>query len=357
MIKKIEKIKFATSILTWYKKHKRDLPWRKTKDPYKIWVSEIILQQTRMDQGLNYYTNFIKKFPNIRSLARSNKKNVLKAWEGLGYYSRAINMLYNAKKIIDSKKKFPESFSELIKLKGVGEYTAAAISSICFEEKKGVVDGNVFRVLSRVFNIKTPINTSKGKQEFSYLANKLIPEKNIGNYNQGLMDFGSIQCTKNFPKCETCIFQNSCLSLKFKQVENRPTKKKIHSIKKYRILNYFLIKNQSNHIYIQKRKADIWKNLYELPLFESKKIIKSENVIENNVLNKFFSKIGVKEISLSKQVKHNLSHQKLEIFFWKVESNFSYVKKNQNVLSITRKQINNYPFPKPIKIYMNELFS
>ena len=354
MIQEIEKIKFHKSILNWYKKNKRDLPWRKTKDPYKIWVSEIILQQTRIDQGISYYKNFITKFPDIKSLAQSNEKKVLKNWEGLGYYSRAMNMLYSAKKIVNEKKEMPSTFKEIIKLKGVGEYTAAAISSICFDEKKAVLDGNVFRVLSRMFNIETPINTSIGKKRFLDLANQLTPNKNIGDYNQGLMDFGSTQCTKHLPKCAICIFQTSCLSFKLKTIQNRPVKKKRTSKKKYRILNYFMITDQSNNIYFQKRTEDIWNNLYELPLFESKKIINEQYILNKNIVQKKFSKIELKNIYLSKQISHNLSHQKLEILFWKVNADNICVKKNDKIKKTLKTEIHNYPFPQPIKIFLHE---
>jgi len=357
MIKKINTSEFSKSILLWYKKNKRDLPWRSTKDPYKIWVSEIILQQTQINQGINYYINFINNFPDLESLAKSNKKKVLKNWEGLGYYSRATNMLDNAKKIINEQKQFPKDYKELIKLKGIGEYTAAAISSICFDEKKGVVDGNVFRVLSRIFNIETPINTTMGKKEFSELANKLIPKKNVGDYNQGLMDFGSILCKKNFPKCEICIFKQSCLALKFNTIRERPVKKISNSKKKHRILNYFLITDSFEHLYIQKITNKIWKNLYQLPLFESKKIINKKYILKENLMSNFFSKIELTNVVMSKQVLHNLSHQKLNIFFWKITVNGTLITKKDVLQKISKKEINSYPFPSPIKIYLHELLS
>ena len=355
MIKKISSAKFSKSILLWYKTNKRDLPWRDTKDPYKIWVSEVILQQTRIDQGINYYINFINNFPDLESLAKSSKKKVLKNWEGLGYYSRATNMLDNAKKIIHEQKTFPKNYTELIKLKGIGEYTAAAISSICSDEQKGVVDGNVYRVLSRVFNIETPINTTIGKKEFLELANELIPKKNVGDYNQGLMDFGSTLCKKHQPRCEICIFKKSCLSLKFDTIKKRPVKKTTNSKKKYRILNYFLIKDLSNCLYIQKITNNIWKNLYQLPLFESKNIIDRKYILKENLMSNFFSNIELKDIILSKQVSHNLSHQKLNIFFWKITADSSLNHKQNSLKRISKREIKNYPFPRPIKIYLQDL--
>jgi len=266
-------------------------------------------------------------------------------------------MLYSAKKIVNEQKKMPTTFKELIKLKGIGEYTAAAISSICFDEKRAVVDGNVFRVLSRVFDIEKPINTSIGKKKFSDLANKLAPSKNIGDYNQGLMDFGSTQCTKYFPKCSICIFRKSCLSLKLKTTQNRPVKKKRKAIKKTRILNYFMITDQSNNIYFQKRTKDIWRNLYELPLFESKKIINKQYLLNNNIIQKKFAEIKLNNICLSKKVSHNLSHQKLKILFWGINADNICVKKNDKIKKTLNTKIQKYPFPKPIKIFLNESLS
>ncbi|OUV54951.1 MAG: A/G-specific adenine glycosylase [Flavobacteriales bacterium TMED113] len=355
MITKNENKYFAKALLKWYKKNKRDLPWRRTKDPYKIWVSEIILQQTRIDQGINYYLNFIEKFPNIESLAKANDEDVLKIWEGLGYYNRAMNMLHSARQVVKGNKKIPNTYNELIKLKGIGEYTAAAISSICFEEKKAVVDGNVYRVLSRVFNIKTPINTAIGKKKYSDIANKLISNKNFGDYNQAIMDFGSIQCTKHEPKCTNCIFINSCLGFKFNTIDKRPLKNKIILAKKKRILNYFMINSHSKYIFIQKRKKGIWKNLFEFPLYESKQIINEKIIKEKKILNNIFNQSDMIGISLSKKTTHILSHQNLKIFFWEILA--KKIKNTNDILKINKTEITKYPFPKPIKIYLNEILS
>tara|TARA_Y100001968_G_scaffold266075_1_gene255433 strand:- start:178 stop:1245 length:1068 start_codon:yes stop_codon:yes gene_type:complete len=355
MIQKIDKNIFAKSILTWYKENKRELPWRKTKDPYKIWISEIILQQTRVKQGIHYYNNFIKTFPDVESLSKSEKKDVLKIWEGLGYYSRAINILDNAKKI-GKTKNFPNNFEELLKLKGVGEYTASAISSICFNEKKGVVDGNVFRLFSRIFDINTPINTNEGKRKFTELANMLVPPKKTGDYNQALMDYGATQCKHQNPKCETCIFKKYCKSLRLGIIHKRPVKKTRNSKIKHRILNYFLIKKESN-IYIQKRKENIWKDLYELPLFESEKMIDKKYILDNEILKKLGINMRPLNIFLSNTMTHNLSHQKLDIFFWKVNAINISAKRGSGLKKISKKKISNYPFPKPIKIYLHELLT
>ena len=248
-------------ILKWYKKNKRDLIWRKTKNPYKIWVSEIILQQTKISVGTKYYLSFIKKFPNLESLSKGSEKEILKIWEGLGYYSRAINMLKTAKTLVENKKKFPSSYESLIKLKGVGDYTASAISSICKNEKRAVLDGNVFRVISRVFNVSAPINTVGGKKIFQKLTFKLLPDNQIGDYNQGLMDFGSLHCTIRKPKCKSCPLKNLCKSYKLNNIENRPRKIKRTSPKKERVYNYLRI-IINNKLLIIKEEKVIYGKIY-----------------------------------------------------------------------------------------------
>jgi len=343
---------FSELILNWYKKNKRNLPWRKTKNPYKIWVSEIILQQTQISQGEKYYLNFIRKFPDLESLSKSTESNVLKIWEGLGYYSRAINMLNNAKLLTKNKSPFPNNYNDLIKLKGVGEYTASAISSICINERKAVLDGNVFRVMSRVFNVSKAINRNSGKKTFQKITSRLLPEKKIGDYNQALMDFGSMHCTIKNPKCSTCPIQNMCKSFKLKNIELRPVKIKNKKRKKTRLLNYFIIIFEKK-IYIQKRlKNDIWKSLYEPPLLESeKKITKKLFQIK---FSSFFRELIIHEIQLLKRVSHKLSHQNIDINFWKVSVLKLKEKQKTNLLKISFRSILDYPFPKPIVKYLNE---
>ena len=207
-------IKIDPSVLIyWYKSNKRPLPFRSTKDPYKIWISEIILQQTRIAQGTSYYNRFINRFPTLESLAKSDENDVLLMWQGLGYYSRARNLLFSAKHIYNNLgSKFPETYNEIIKLKGVGDYTASAIASICFEESVAVLDGNVYRVLSRYFGIHTPINSGKGFKEFKTLATKLLPLSQFGDYNQAVMDFGAKQCKPVSPDCRKCILSEKCIA-------------------------------------------------------------------------------------------------------------------------------------------------
>ena len=199
---------FTTQIDNWYSKNKRDLPWRKNKDPYSVWLSEIILQQTKIQPVIPYYKMFMDKYPNIESLFKASEQDILKLWEGLGYYSRARNLHKTAKLIVrDLEGVFPSTYTGLLKLPGIGKYTASAISSICYEERQAVLDGNVFRLLSRYFDIDTPINSSLGIKSFERLSYKLLPKINIGDYNQGLMDFGSIVCKPKLAKCDICILQ------------------------------------------------------------------------------------------------------------------------------------------------------
>ncbi len=335
----------TNKIVSWYKVNKRNLPWRQSKDPYKIWVSEIILQQTQIKNGLKYYNKFIKLFPDIKELADSSEENVLKAWQGLGYYNRAINMLQTAKKIAyDLDGNFPNNYDELLKLKGVGDYTASAISSICYNEKKAVVDGNVNRVISRFFDVTESVNTAKGRKKIKKIATSNLPKDNIGDYNQALMDFGSLQCTKNNPKCSDCPLANKCIAKENNIVHLRPVKLKT-KVSKIRYFNYLQIKNNCNFI-IQKRKCDdIWKRLYEFPLIESKKKLKLEELINNS----FFKKFKVLDFKKKLFLVHKLSHQQLRIVFWelhveKIPSDFK---------KITLKQFRKYPFPRPFEIYLD----
>ena len=338
-------------LLQWYKENKRNLPWRKTKEPYKVWVSEIILQQTQIKTGLNYYNNFIDAFPTVKKLAKAQTETVLKIWQGLGYYNRALNMLESAKLIMTKYNgEFPKKYDELIKLKGVGPYTAAAISSFCNKEKKAVVDGNVYRVLSRLYNISTDINTTKGKNEFQQIANKLISPNKPGEYNQAIMDFGATQCTKYHPKCKNCPFQKSCISFKLGNINLRPVKI-VKKISKIRYFNYLFIEKKNSFLIQQRQSLDIWKKLYELPLIETNKKITKVNLLNQKEL-KCFEIINIKK---NYDEEHNLSHQKLKITFWHISV------KSLNIYAYTKKikkvHINKYPFPKPLEKYLKIQFT
>ena len=258
---------FTSTLLQWYAKNGRDLPWRETKDPYSVWLSEVILQQTRVDQGIDYWLRFIEKWPSVDALAAATEDEVLKMWQGLGYYSRARN-LHTAAKDIVNQGGFPQSFKELIRLKGVGEYTAAAVGSIAFGLPFAAIDGNVYRVLARHFGLSVPIDTTTGKKAFRLLADSLLPAKAAGTWNQAMMDFGALQCTPRNPRCMECPLQESCVSLREKTVQMLPVKS-VKAKRKERWLTYFYIKYGTEVAVHRRGKGDIWQGLWE-PVVEEK---------------------------------------------------------------------------------------
>lgn len=343
---------FSNILLDWYHKNARNLPWRETKDPYLIWISEIILQQTRVDQGLPYYLRFANSFPNVLSLHQASEDQVLKLWQGLGYYSRARNMKTAAQQIVeDFNAVFPTSYHDLLSLKGIGPYTAAAISSICFDLPHAVVDGNVYRVLSRHFGIETPVNSTSGKKEFEQLANQLIPKDHPGNYNQAIMEFGARYCVPSSPDCENCSLNHSCEAFKTHRVAQLPVKEKKLKIKN-RYLHFFYI-TDGNQFLIEKRETDnIWKGMYQLPLIETKEEVDIYEMIESKefkdlILNKSFELINQRE------VRHKLTHRNLFIRFYNLKmsdlDNFNFEK-------IKTEDWQHYAFPKPIFQYLSDLF-
>jgi len=270
---------FTQILIDWYSIYKRDLPWRQHKEPYFIWLSEIIMQQTQIAQGLPYYIKFTAAYPTIFALAAADEETILKLWQGLGYYSRARNLHDTAKHIAyELDGVFPEDYDSLIKLKGVGDYTASAIASICYDAQTAVVDGNVYRVLSRYFGIHIPINSSIGIKYFKELAQSLLPRNNVGNYNQAIMDFGSSQCKPNNPDCLTCPLNNGCLALKKSQVKMLPVKDKKIKIKK-KFFNFLVFISEDGKTILEKRTSDgIWKNMYQFPLVESKSKLSVTNL-------------------------------------------------------------------------------
>jgi A/G-specific adenine glycosylase len=313
-------MQFSNSLTAWYLQNKRDLPWRNTTDPYKIWLSEIMLQQTRVAQGLPYFLRFIESFPTVFDLANASEEEVLKLWQGLGYYSRARNLHATAKIIAnDYAGDFPNNFKELLKLKGVGDYTAAAIASFSFNEVIPVVDGNVYRVLARYFDIETNIALPKAKKEFFELASELISKENPALFNQAIMEFGALQCVPQNPDCTKCILNSSCLALQKKKVNQLPVKIKTLKIT-HRYLNYIIVEDENQKTVISKRdKKGIWHNLYEFPLIETDDEVAIEFISEK--INETFFKenkiISITEIN-ENEVLHKLSHQTLHIKFWKV---------------------------------------
>ena len=336
-------MKFSEKLIEWYRVNKRNLPWRLTKQPYKIWVSEIILQQTRIEQGEKYYYAFLEKYPNISELAKTNDEELLKVWEGLGYYSRAINMLKASRVVLNNYKGiFPSNYDDLIKLPGIGDYTASAISSICNNEVQPVVDGNVFRFLSRMFKIDLPIDKLKTKTYFKKLGFKLIDVVNPGDFNQAMMDYGSMVCRPKKFQCHKCLFSSNCKAFNSNTVMLYPFKEKRIKIK-HRFLNYIFIITNDRKTLIKKRNGNgIWKNLYEFPLIETKK--------ESSV-NEIIKELDFKYLKFisEKKIKHKLTHQQLNISFFTFRvSNF-----DDDLTDI--KALSNYPFPRPINKFISEL--
>ena len=298
---------FSANIHAWYTTNKRDLPWRKTSDPYKIWLSEIILQQTRVDQGIRYYHKFTERFPTINHLAEAAEDEVLKLWQGLGYYSRARNLHFSARHIVENHGgRFPDTYEKISALKGIGPYTAAAIASIAFRLPFPAVDGNVYRVLSRYFGISASPQTGEGKKRFAQIAAELLPETNPGIHNQALMEFGALQCVPRNPECNACPLSDSCYAFAQKKVDLFPVKtKKIKQ--RIRYFFYYFIENE-DYTWLEKRtNSDIWKNLYQFPLMETEKELSEEETatLRPSFLNGCSSNLK----SISAPRKHILSHQ------------------------------------------------
>jgi A/G-specific adenine glycosylase len=311
---------FTNSLTQWYLQNKRDLPWRKTVDPYKIWLSEIMLQQTRVAQGTPYFLSFVSAFPTVFDLAAANEEQVLKLWQGLGYYSRARNLHKTAQYVANELSGiFPDNYNDLLKLKGVGEYTAAAIASFSYNEAVPVVDGNVFRVLSRYFNIDTDIAAASAKKEFAALAFELMPKDNPALFNQAIMEFGALQCVPKSPNCGICIFNSSCAALQKKKVDQLPVKSKKLKVRN-RFFNYLVVSDDNQNTIIQKRTAKgIWHNLYEFPLIETD-APENFDFIATNIQEEFFENntiISIEDCN-HKSIIHKLSHQHLHIKFWKI---------------------------------------
>ncbi len=344
---------FASILIEWYEINKRDLPWRNTKDPYKIWISEIILQQTRVVQGYDYFMRFIRRFPDLKTLAEATEDEVLKYWQGLGYYSRARNLHAAAKSMEGT---FPTDYRQVRALKGVGNYTAAAICSIAFGQPYAVVDGNVYRVLSRYFAIETPIDTTEGKKEFAVLAQELLDKQRPGLYNQAIMDFGAIQCTPASPNCLLCPLSDSCLSLSKGMVDKLPVKQNKTKVRN-RYFNYIYVR-MGAHTFLNKRSAnDIWKGLYELPLIETERPLNGcEELLQHPVFISFLEgQMAVRDIRLVKKgVKHVLSHQIIYADFYEIvlpEDSAAFC----SFIKVKEEDLDAYAVPKLIHAFLESL--
>jgi len=326
------------------------MPWKGEKEPYKIWISEIILQQTRVMQGLSYYNRFIHVFPDLKTLALADDKAVFKVWEGLGYYTRCKNLLFTARHIMEKNSGvFPATYDQILNLKGVGPYTAAAISSFAYGLPHAVVDGNVFRVLARFFGEALPIDSQKGKEYFTALANQLLYKKDSAAYNQAIMDFGATICKPQIPLCQQCVLQHTCKAYNSGMVNKLPVKEK-QLIRKKRWFSYFIF-NICGKVLINKRTGkDIWENLYEFYLFESDKEINWKGEELGSWLKQ---QLGIEKYylkNMSAVFTQQLTHQNIKGNFIQIELDKIPVSlSDQTVVEL--KDISNYPFPKIINQY------
>ena len=341
-------MEFSNSLIHWYLQNKRDLPWRNTTNPYLIWLSEIMLQQTRVAQGLPYFLAFTEAFPTVFDLANANEEQVLKLWQGLGYYSRARNLHATAKYIAyELNGEFPNNYKDLIRLKGVGEYTAAAIASFSYNEPVAVVDGNVFRVLSRYFNIDNDISDGKTKKEFQNLAQEVLPLDNPALFNQAIMEFGALQCVPKNPDCNSCVLNSSCEALQHKKVAQLPVKSKKTKVTN-KFFNYLILKDVDANYIVQKREGKgIWENLYEFPLMETDELVSELDFMNQLAEMDFFNQKPTDFFVLNSQIiQHKLSHQNLYIRFFQL--NFDVKLPDSKTLT----EIKKLPFPIVIHNFM-----
>jgi A/G-specific adenine glycosylase len=340
-------------LIEWYNTNKRDLPWRQTTDPYKIWISEIILQQTRVDQGLPYFESIINRYPDVYSLANASLDDVMKLWQGLGYYSRARNMHTAAIQVVrDFGGVFPADYEKLLELKGIGKYTAAAIASFAYRIPKAVLDGNVFRVLSRLFAIETPINTTEGKNIFINLAEELLDLKNPDIYNQAIMDFGAIQCVPSKPDCINCLLSDHCLSFASGNVQKFPVR--LASAKKRdRYFHYFYI-TDGHSVWLQQRtQKDIWQQLWEFPLIESKRSESIEWLLKQKELSTIVN--SNIQISRSYSLNHVLTHQIIHAQFFTLHiKNKAYLSDKWKEVPLS--ELDQYAVSRLIELFIEKHF-
>ena len=345
---------FAARLLEWDRTgNDRPMPWKGEKDPYRIWLSEIILQQTRVEQGWDYYNRFISAYPDIHSLSNAPDADVFKLWEGLGYYTRCRNLIHTAKYISEEKNgRFPDNYHDILNLKGVGPYTAAAISSFAFNLPYAVLDGNVFRVLARYFGIKKNINSPEGKREFSVLAGELLDQKQPGVYNQAMMDFGAVICKPVIPRCTECPFRNDCFAYNHNLVETLPVKGKKAPVKKRWF--YYIVLEHNNKVAIRKRvEKDIWQDLYEFPLIEKESESDHDSLIHEALMNKWVLKKDLYNLTISGAFRQQLTHQLISGRF------LGIVLRNKPVhdpgwIWVPRSGINAYPFPNYINQFLRD---
>ena len=339
-------------LFTWYDAHHRDLPWRLTRDPYLIWISEVILQQTRVAQGYDYFVRFVHRFPTVESLAEAPDDEVMRLWQGLGYYSRARNLHHAARQIV-AMGGFPETYEGIRSLRGVGDYTAAAIASFAFDVPKAAVDGNVCRVWSRVFGIDEPIDSARGKQQIVEVAQTLLPAAQAAKYNQAIMEFGALQCVPRNPDCEACPIAHHCMALAQGRVAQLPAKS--HKTKVApRYLTYLYI-HTDEALLLHKRTADdIWQNLYELPLIETPTSIDADTLLASPSFAAWQVQLPMATYrGCAEEVKHVLSHRVLHVSFHELEVQGA-IPSPEGFVVVPFAELHRYALPRPIERYLKQ---
>ncbi|MBK1441250.1 A/G-specific adenine glycosylase [Parapedobacter sp. ISTM3] len=344
---------FSSEIIGWYQQYKRDLPWRHTRDPYVIWLSEVILQQTRVEQGLPYFLRFLSHYPDVIAFANAPEDEILLHWQGLGYYSRARNMHKAAQAVVSAYGGvFPTRYDDLIRLQGIGEYTAAAIASFAANEARAVVDGNVFRVLARYFGIDEPINSSKGKKLFLKLADDLLDRTHPGLYNQAVMEFGAMQCKPKNPDCANCVLRLDCRAFSEERISQLPVKLK-GKASRNRYFNYFVVAAEGRLLMNKRGKGDIWENLYELPMIETPCLMGIHELAGlQEVVECFGEQADLRLVA--GPVKHVLSHQNLFAQFIAVDANEGYVSKKMKWNYVFTKDLGTLAKPKLIYSFLKD---
>ena len=342
-------------LLGWYKLAPRQLPWKASRDPYKIWLSEIILQQTRVQQGTPYYLKFTEKYPTVRKLAKAPLDDVLKLWEGLGYYSRARNLHFAANQVInDFDGVFPTDYKSLLKLKGVGEYTAAAIASFAYDEPVAVVDGNVFRFISRLYGIATPIDSTTGKKQFKQKAQQILDINDPATHNQAIMDFGALICSPRKPQCAICPFSLDCVAFQEDRIGILPVKSKA-IVKRHRFFTYYILHDE-NRVIIQKREGkDIWNGLYQFPMVEQQDLMVETS--ENGPETSEFASLKKKALSneLFKGCKQDLSHQRIHANFVVLQlEDLHQIDMLPGWIGVSLSELFSYAYPKLIHSFLAE---
>ncbi|MFN0275196.1 MAG: A/G-specific adenine glycosylase [Chitinophagales bacterium] len=346
---------FNRLLNAWYLEHGRSLPWVGEKDAYLVWLSEIILQQTRVEHGIKYFEQFKKKFPTVKKLATAEEDTILKMWEGLGYYSRARNLHSAAKTIVkEYNGKFPSCYEDILKLRGIGSYTAAAIASFVFDLPYAVVDANVIRILARVFGLSEPVNSGVAKKRFATLAQSLLDKRNPAKHNQAMMDFGATICKPVSPSCEICPIKNHCYAFINNVVEFLPVRPKKRK-KKNRFFHYLIITNDKK-IFLQKRTSnDIWKNMYEFPLIEAEKKLTWKQLLQTPQLNDYFNGYTKTPARISRLLTQQLTHQTISARFFVIQLPPSKFTKPPGWLAVERKNLKDYAFPGIVREYLQEV--